>query len=240
MAHIKLENIYVEGVNTAERALGLRQAMLRQQSVVAKKIPIINGISFEARDGDKIGIIGRNGSGKSSLLKVIAGIYPVRLGNVKVIGKVAPLIEMGIGFDKELSGRENIKLAMVYSNRLLDYNQEIVNKIINFTELGDKIDVPLKTYSSGMKARLAFAVAVFQSPDILLLDEVFAVGDKKFIKKSEKLMKEKLNRASIAIMVNHSPEIMMNLCNKCIYIKDGKIVEEGSPKKIMSIYEQEG
>jgi lipopolysaccharide transport system ATP-binding protein len=238
-AHIKLENVFVEGVNTAERAASLRHAILRRKSMIASKIPIINGISLEIKEGEKVGIIGKNGSGKSSLLKVIAGIYPAKSGKVEVHGKVAPLIEMGIGFDEELSGKDNIKLALVYSNRLKDYSQAMVKRIIEFTELGDKINVPLKTYSSGMKARLAFAVAVFQTPDILLLDEVFAVGDSGFVKKSENFMKEKLKSVPIAIMVNHAPAIMISLCDRCIYVADGKIVADGNPKKVLKLYQSQ-
>jgi lipopolysaccharide transport system ATP-binding protein len=238
-AHIKLENVFVEGVNTAERAASLRHAILRQESIVASKIPIINGVSLEIKEGERVGIIGRNGSGKSSLLKVIAGIYTAKSGKVEVHGKVAPLIEMGIGFDPELTGRENIKLSLVYSNRLADYNEQDVDKIIKFTVLGNKIDLPMKTYSSGMNARLAFAVSIFQTPDILLLDEVFAVGDVSFVEKSKKLMVEQFNNVPIAIMVNHQSALIQQLCTRCIYMKGGKIIADGLPKDIIKIYEEE-
>lgn len=238
-AKIKLNDISVWGVDTQARAAGLKQWLLRSGNIRSTRIPILSNVTFEAKHGDRIGIIGLNGSGKSSLLKVISGNYPIHEGAREVEGMVAPLIEMGAGFDQEISGRRNIKLSYAFRGRLRDYSKEVEEEIIAFTELGDKIDLPLKTYSSGMRARLAFSSAIFQNPDILLLDEIFATGDISFIDKSRAMMMKKVQQVSIAIMVNHGLREIMELCNRGIVMHEGKIVREGSMRDVAEFYNRE-
>lgn len=235
-ASIILKNVYVNGVDTNARAAGIKHFFLRKGKLSSTKIPILRGINFEAKHGDKIAVIGRNGSGKSSLLKVISGIYPVSSGYCKVQGTVAPLIEMGLGFDVELTGLSNIKLSFAYRGQLSLYSKKLEREIIEFTELGEKIKLPLKSYSSGMQARLAFACTVFQDPDILLLDEVLAVGDQGFVEKSRKLIEERFKSAPISILVHHSIDQVKSLCNRFILMDKGKIVLEGSYQKIIQHY----
>lgn len=235
---VKLENVTVRGVNTSQRANSLKQFLCGKGSLESNLIDILEDISFEAYPGDRIGILGYNGSGKSSLLKTIAGIYPADSGGVNVKGKVAPLIEMGVGFEYEFSGRKNIKLALCYSGRISNYSKEVEEQIIDFIELGEKIDFPLKHYSSGMIARLAFAVSVFQKPDILLLDEVLATGDAYFLKKSYNLMQKKIEEVSITFIVQHSSDTIKKLCNKCMLLKNGKLLAFGDTDPIIKIYEE--
>ncbi len=202
-------------------------------------IPILSDVSFEAKHGDRIGVIGINGSGKSSLLKVISGNYPIHAGVRLVEGTMAPLIEMGAGFDPEISGRRNIKLTYAFRGKLKEYSRAVEEEIIDFAELGEKIDLPLKTYSSGMRARLAFASAIFQSPDILLMDEVFATGDVSFIEKSRAMMLKKVSEVSIAIMVHHGLREIMELCNRGMVVHHGKIMAEGSMREMAEYYNNE-
>lgn len=234
---IELKDIYVDGVNTLLRSQSLKQWILWNKPEKDKiRIPILRGVSFSAKPGDKIGIIGRNGSGKSSLLKVIAGIYPPTSGTVVVRGKIAPLIEMAMGLEEQFSGRQNIKVGMLYSNRFTDYSQEMEDKIIEFSELGEKIDLPLKSYSSGMRGRLSFSLAIFQSPEILILDEAFAAGDASFKLKAKKLMIEKFSSVPISIMVTHAPKMLREICNRCIWMEGGKIIREGTPDELIPEY----
>lgn len=238
-AKIKLNHISVHGVDTHARARGLKQWFLRAGNITSTRIPILTDVTFEAKPGDRIGIIGLNGSGKSSLLKVISGNYPIHAGEREVEGTIAPLIEMGAGFDQEISGRRNIKLSYAFRGRLKDYNKDVEREIIEFSELGEKIDLPLKTYSNGMRARLAFASAIFQNPDILLLDEIFATGDVSFIDKSRAMMVKKVREVSIAIMVNHGLQEILELCNRGVVMHHGRIVAEGSMREMGEFYNRE-
>ena len=239
MAHtssigIDLNDIMVVGVDISRRALSLKKMILERTPHGGKvDIPILNGVTFKARPGDRVGVIGPNGSGKSSLLKVIAGIYPISGGYCRVRGSIAPIIEMGLGFDLELGGRENIKLGFLYTGQLSRYGADIEAEVIDFTGLEDKIELPLKLYSSGMRARLAFAVAFFQRADIMLLDEVFAVGDKSFVAKSRRRFEERFHGAGISILVSHSYDLIREMCNRCVMMGDGKIVADGSPQDVL-------
>ena len=235
---IKLSNVTVIGVDSSKRAASLRNYLFTKEKFETGNILILNDISFEANHGDRIGVIGKNGCGKSSLLKTIAGIYSIKQGERIVQGQIVPLIEMGVGFDPELSGRQNIKLALCYSGRIADYCLELERQIIDFAELADKIDMPLKAFSSGMVARLAFSCSVLQHPDILLLDEVLATGDAYFVEKSYNFMKKKLDDASITIMVNHSIDAIRSLCNRCVFMDAGAIIAAGEPADIIKLYQE--
>ena len=237
-AKIKLEHVGVWGVDTHARAASLKQFFIRRQ-IQPVRIPILQEVNFEANHGDRVAVIGMNGSGKSSLLKVISGNYPIHQGVREVSGVVAPLIEMGAGFDAEISARRNIKLTYALRGKLRDYSKRVEDEIIAFAELGDKIDLPLKTYSSGMCARLAFSSAIFQDPDILLLDEIFATGDAGFIEKSRALLKKKVENVSIAIMVDHAMSDLLAMCNRAVVMHQGRIVAEGSVSDMAHYYRSE-
>jgi ABC-2 type transport system ATP-binding protein len=198
----------------------------------------IKNISFEVEKGDKLGIIGLNGAGKSTLLRVIAGVMKPTEGNMEIKGKIVPLFALGAGFNQDYTGRENIFLKgalLGYSRRFLE---EKYDEIVEFSELGDFIDVPLKNYSSGMKSRLAFSIATMVEPEILILDEVLAVGDAKFRQKSQARMQSLLNKDTTVLFVSHSLGQVKKLCNKAIWLEKGKIVAQGPVGEVCDGYEK--
>lgn len=193
-------------------------------------------INLHIIQGDRLGIIGFNGAGKSSLLKILSKIYPPTTGTIKVNGKIAPLLEIGAGFNNELSGRENIYLngtILGYTKRQI---KNIENEIIEFSELTQFIDMPIKHYSTGMYMKLAFSIATSIKPDILILDELFAGGDLNFIKKAQTRIKTMIENANIIVFVSHQMELLLELCNRVIWIEHGCIVADGNPKQIIERY----
>ena len=198
----------------------------------------LKDINFTLNKGDRLGILGLNGAGKSTLLKVIAGVLKATEGTVTAKGKIAPLLELGAGFDQQYTGRENIYLygaVLGFSKKFLD---EKLDEIIEFSELGKFIDVPVKNYSSGMKSRLGFSVATLVEPDILILDEVLSVGDAKFRKKSEAKIMSMFDKGVTVLFVSHSLDQVKRLCNKAILLEKGKIISHGSIEEVSKVYEE--
>lgn len=196
----------------------------------------LDEITFSVSHGEIVGVIGRNGAGKSTLMKIVAGITFPTDGCLEVNGKVGSLINLNAGFNPAYTGRENI----YYKAKLLDYSNSfidsIIDDIIEFAELEDYFDLPLKTYSSGMKARLGFSLAIFTNPDILIIDEVFAVGDKKFKEKSKKKVMELFNSGKSVLFASHSESLIREFCTKAIYIDQGKIVYDGDVEEAIKRY----
>ncbi len=238
-AAITLSSVCVFGVDTHARAATLRHWVTRSKSLRSARIPILRDVTFSAKPGDRVAILGSNGSGKSSLLKVISGNYPIHEGARDVQGSIVPLIEMGAGFESEATGRENIKLTYAYRGKLRSYSPAIEQQIIAFSELGEKIDAPLKSYSSGMTSRLAFSSAIFQDPDILLLDEIFAAGDAGFTHKSTEAIKQQVDRAAITLFVSHNHQEMLAFCNRFVLMDQGRIINEGTGAEILRQYHEE-
>lgn len=238
MASITLENVYVDGVNAYIRSHSMKQWLLTYSKLAGQsvRVPILQGVDLQINEGEKVGVIGRNGSGKSSLLKAIAGIYPPKSGTVTVAGKVVPMIEMGLGFEPELTGRDNIRVGLLYNGSFDEYSPAVEQQIIELSGLGEKIDLPFKVFSSGMAARLSFAVGIFNNPEILLLDEIFAPGDENFIKTSMKIMTDKFFSASISMLVTHNTELVKQLCERCLWIDQGKIRMDGKPDEVIPAY----
>ncbi|NDB81676.1 MAG: ABC transporter ATP-binding protein [Alphaproteobacteria bacterium] len=232
-AFIRMRNCNATGVNTYNRAQGIKHFCLGKGHLISSSIPILKNISLDINKGDRVAFIGRNGSGKSSLLKVIARIYPVESGVLEVKGTIGASIEMGFGLEQEMTGRQNIKLVMIYADMIDSYNEELEQKIIEFSELGDAIDRPVKGYSSGMISRLTFAVNLFKNSSILLLDEIFATGDYHFVEKSVKCMTEKFLTTPISILVSHQEDLLEKLCNKAYLIDGGEIKDMDTPSKIL-------
>ena len=199
----------------------------------------INNISFQIEEGDFFGIVGRNGSGKSTLLKTIAGIYSPNKGSVEVNGRLVPFIELGVGFSPELSGRENVFL----NGALLGFNKDqmeaMYDDIVDFAELHDFMEERLKNYSSGMQVRLAFSIAIRAEADILLLDEVLAVGDEAFQRKCDEYFSSLKKKGKTIILVTHDMDAVRKYCNKAILIKEGQIIADGSPDVIADTYSLE-
>ena len=199
-------------------------------------ITAIKNLNFEVKKGDRVGILGLNGAGKSTLLKVIAGVFKPTEGKVVRNGRLVPLLELGAGFDSQYTGRENIFLygAMLgYSKKFLESK---FDEIVEFSELKEFIDVPIKNYSSGMKARLGFSIATLVSPDILILDEVLSVGDAKFRKKSEKKVLSMFDKGVTVLFVSHSLEQVQRLCNKAMILEKGKLIAYGDIDEISAKY----
>ena len=225
-----------------EQASGLKMAFLNWTKGIKgyTEQKVLRDITFEVRKGDFFGIVGRNGSGKSTLLKIISQIYVPEKGTVQVNGKLVPFIELGVGFNPELTGRENVYLngaLLGFSRAEID---EMYDDIVEFAELGEFMDQKLKNYSSGMQVRLAFSVAIKAQGDILVLDEVLAVGDEAFQKKCDAFFKSvKADPSKTVILVTHSMASMKRYCNKAILIKDGEIIVSGDPREVADQYSLE-
>lgn len=199
----------------------------------------LRDISFSLNKGDRLGILGLNGAGKSTLLKIIAGVLKATQGNVTVKGKIVPLLELGAGFDPQYTGVENIFLYGAVLGYPKDFIKEKFNEIVEFSELGDFIHVPVKNYSSGMKARLGFSIATVVEPEILILDEVLSVGDAKFRKKSEKRIRDMFDKGITVLFVSHSIEQVKRICNRAILLDSGRLVAEGEAEEVCAFYEAE-
>ncbi len=183
----------------------------------------LKNVSFEVEKGDSLGIIGVNGAGKSTLLKIVSGILSPTSGRVIVNGSISPLIEMGGGFDSSLSARENIYLVGAMHGHTKEFMRRRFDQIIDFAELQDFVDVPIRNYSSGMHSRLAFAIATLVRADILIADEVLAVGDMKFRQKAQQRITELMDKGTTVLFVSHSPEQLKKVCKKSIWLKNGEI-----------------
>lgn len=196
----------------------------------------LKGISFKVNQGDCLGIIGKNGAGKSTLLSLILGtIYPTK-GNIKVSQKVTPLLELGAGFHPDLTGRENITINGVLLGLTKNEVIERMEDIIAFSEIKEFIDIPVRTYSSGMYLRLAFSVAIHTDPRLLLIDEVLAVGDEAFQKKSKAALSNLINGGVTTIFVSHSLDNIKEICNWAIWLDAGAVRTEGKPEKVVEDY----
>ncbi len=207
------------------------------KKVKKEKFYALNDVSFSINKGDFVGIIGRNGSGKSTLLKIMAGIFEPSKGKVSVRGTLVPFLELGVGFNPELTGRENIFLNGIILGMTKKYVESKFDEIVDFAEIRDFIDLQVKNYSSGMVMRLAFAVAMEAKADIYLLDEVLSVGDVGFKKKSLEKMLELLSNGSTGILVSHSIKDVRDHCSRVIMLKDGTIVYDGPTEEGLEKYE---
>ncbi len=236
---LRVDNVSMKFNLSKEKHDSLKEyviAMLKKQ-LQYNEFWALSDVSFELERGDRLGILGFNGAGKSTLLKVIAGVFKPTIGSVERHGVLAPLIELGAGFDPQYTGMENIYLygaCLGYSHKFID---EKLQDIIDFSELKDFIDVPLKNYSSGMKARLGFAIATIVEPDMLILDEVLSVGDAKFKKKSMNKLMSLLEKNVTVLFVSHNIDQVQKLCNKAIILDKGKMIASGGVDEVTSKYE---
>lgn len=234
---IKVTNLHKDFRLPTEKAWGLKQAFFNRLKGIKgfKTQKVLNGLDFEIKKGEFVGIVGRNGSGKSTLLKVLSGIYVPQKGSIEVNGSLVPFIELGVGFNPDLTGRENVYMngaLLGFSNEEMD---RMYHEIVRFAELEDFMDQKLKNYSSGMQVRLAFSIAVRAKGDILILDEVLAVGDAEFQKKCNDYFRS-LHGNQTVILVTHSMENVEEFCDRAILLEKGKITIEGDPKKVAEAY----
>jgi ABC-2 type transport system ATP-binding protein len=242
MAEEKISRLIVKNVSKTfrlphERHSSLKQAFLNLHKRNYENFHVLNDISFDVKDGEFFGIVGRNGSGKSTLLKLIAGIYTPTQGSIKVNGRLTPFIELGVGFNMELTGRENVFL----NGAILGLTQKEINakydEIVAFAELERFMDQKLKNYSSGMQVRLAFSIAIQAKTGILMLDEVLAVGDSNFQKKCFDVFKNIKKEGRTVILVTHDMGAVQEYCDRAMMIQEGKIVVIGKPREVALRYQ---
>ncbi len=222
----------------SERIDNLKEYFIKlvKKELMFKEFLALKDINFSVKQGEAWGIVGTNGSGKSTLLKLICGILKPYKGSVSINGSIAPLIELGAGFDGDLTARENVFLngaVLGYSDKFM---KEHFDEIIDFAELWDFLDMPIKNYSSGMSARLGFAIATMVRPDILICDEVLSVGDYAFQKKCEKRMNEMREQGTTLLFVSHSIEAVREVCDKVLWINKGEKVMEGLAQDVCEAY----
>lgn len=226
---------------SSERVDNIKEYIIRlvKGNLMFSEFWALKNISFELEKGDSLGIVGLNGSGKSTLLKLIAGVLKPTKGTVFTGGGIAPLIELGAGFDEDLSAAENIFLNGSILGYSRQYMEERFDDIIEFAELQNFVEVPLKNFSSGMKARLGFAVATMNVPDILILDEVLSVGDYKFQEKSFHRTQEILDSGATVLFVSHSVEQVRKICKKALWLQNGEMVMYGSSEEVCDAYSRQ-
>lgn len=238
LAAVKVKNVGMRFNLSQERVDNLKEYMIKfvRRDLKYNEFWALKDINFDIKKGERLGVLGLNGSGKSTLLKVVSGVLKPSVGVVQTKGVVAPLLELGAGFSPEYTGRENIYLYGAVLGYTKDFLDEKFDEIVDFSGLGEFIEVPLKNYSSGMKARLGFSIATVVEPDILILDEVLSVGDKKFRRKSEKKIMSMFDKGVTVLFVSHSLEQVCRLCDKAIILDSGRLVAKGSVEKVARVY----
>ena len=235
-----VSHVDMEFILNKQKVDNLKEFVIRKikGNIEVAKFKALDDITFQVRKGERLAIMGLNGAGKSTLLKAIVGVYKPTAGKVTKVGVMAPLIELGAGFDPEYTGKENIYLygaILGYSREFLDTK---IQDIIDFSELGDFINVPLKNYSSGMKSRLGFSIATAVEPDILILDEVLSVGDARFRRKSLAKVQSMFDNGVTVLFVSHSIDQVLAICDRAILLQKGKIIAEGTAEEVAVVYEE--
>lgn len=239
---ISVENVSVKFNLAMAKYDGLKEYVisLLKGQVLYQEFQALKDVSFTVKKGESLGIVGFNGSGKSTLLKVIAGILRPDKGSAKVNGTIAPLIELGAGFDANLTAKENIFFNGALRAIEKKYIEEKYDEIVDFAELHDFIDVPIKNFSSGMRARLGFATAIMFDPDVLIADEVLSTGDYKFKAKCEAKINQIRKNGATILFVSHHASQVQKVCTNAIWLDKGKIIMEGSSSQVCQAYENHG
>jgi teichoic acid transport system ATP-binding protein len=235
---IRVKDLHITYRTTAEGPSGLREQWmhLRKKRRRRKVVEAVRGISFEVPRGTVMGIAGHNGSGKSTLLRALAGVLHPTSGSVELFGRVTPVLSLGVGFNPMLSGRDNIVLGGLSAGMTVEETRAKMGDIIDFAELGDAIDRPIRTYSSGMYSRLGFSVAALLEPEIILIDEVLAAGDAAFMLKCAGKIKELASADTTVILVSHVMGVLRSLSDTCMWLKAGEVVGIGDPAEIVGAY----
>lgn len=235
---VKLENISKHYRMYKQNLHQAIEALCPVNITLHKKFTALQDINLEIRRGDSIGIVGRNGSGKSTLLQIISGVLAADQGHMELNGSLAALLELGAGFNPNFTGKENVYLYGSILGMGRDELDAKYEQILNFADIGDFIDQPVKTYSSGMYVRLCFSVAISRQPDILIVDEALAVGDEAFQRKCYKTITDYIDSGNTLIFVSHSAGTVVELCNKAVLLDRGEIISRGSPKKVVANYQK--
>jgi ABC-2 type transport system ATP-binding protein/lipopolysaccharide transport system ATP-binding protein len=243
MASISLRNVSVDIPVFAVGNTSLKTALLRR--AVGGKfahagsnliINALNDVSIEARDGDRIGLIGHNGAGKTTLLRVLAGVYPPTSGKAETIGRVSPMFDISLGMSPDATGIENIKVCGALWGLSQAEIAAGIDDVIEFTELDEYLNIPVRTYSAGMLLRLSFAIATLRQPDILLLDEIIGVGDASFLAKAKARLEKIVSKAEILFVSSHSDIIIRDLCDKAIWLDKGSVAAFGEVNEVLAAY----
>lgn len=241
---IKVDNVSMRFNLGIEKNFSIKQAFVdfftpNKKKKKSEDFWALNNVSFDVKKGEVVGLIGSNGAGKSTLLKVVSGVMKPTKGKVQVDGVISPMIELGAGFDPELTARENIFL----NGAILGYSKSFLeskfDEIVEFSELKDFLDVPVKNFSSGMTAKLAFSIATIVDPEVLIVDEILSVGDIKFQEKSKNKMMEMIKGGTTVLYVSHSLESIKDLCTKVVWLEHGQIVKIGKTDEICNEYYKE-
>lgn len=239
--YINMKDVNLYYPSNAYNATTLKQEIFSKLS--AKKristledVHALKNINLQIKDGERVGVIGFNGAGKSTLLKALAGLYPIKTGTIETRGEIRPMFELTLGFDMESTGRENIMNRGLMLGGTPDEVRSKEQEIINFAELGQFIDYPIKSYSSGMLVRLAFAISTSVTGDILLVDEILSAGDINFQAKAKNRMMNIMDRARILVLVLHDMSTIREVCDRTIFLKNGEIIADGKPDEVINIY----
>ncbi|MFD2114011.1 ABC transporter ATP-binding protein [Thiorhodococcus fuscus] len=247
MASIQLENVSVSFPVYSASNRSLKNRLIQSATggqiradTVSQRISVVEAlqdINLKLENGDRLGLVGHNGAGKTTLLRVLGGIYEPNCGTVRVEGSTVPLFDIALGMDQESTGYENIVLRGLFLGLTRRQIKERMDDIAEFTELGDFLNLPIRTYSAGMQMRLAFAVSTSVVPDILLLDEGIGAGDASFLDKARARLHRFTEQVSIIVLSSHANDLIRNMCNKAILMEHGRIVEYGPTEEVLQVYE---
>ncbi len=237
---ISVQNVTMSFQLNKEKVDNLKEYVIKliTHKLEYKKFHALNNITFDVKKGEHLAILGFNGAGKSTLLKAIVGVYKPTTGKIEKCGVIAPLLELGAGFDPNYSGKENIFLYGAILGYSREYIESKYDEIVEFSELGNFINVPLKNYSSGMRARLGFSIATAVEPDVLILDEVLSVGDAKFRTKSLKKVQSMFEKGVTVLFVSHSIDQVKAICDTAILLDHGNIIAQGDVDTVSNIYDE--
>lgn len=237
---IKVEHVSMKFNLGIEKNYSMKEAFIAIFDKRRRQKPTefwaLDDLTFNVKKGEVVGLIGSNGAGKSTLLKVVSGVMKPTKGKIEVSGVISPMIELGAGFDLELTARENIYLNGAILGYSKEFLEEKFDDIVKFSELEDFLDVPVKNFSSGMTAKLAFSIATVVNPEVLIVDEILSVGDIKFQEKSKGKMLEMIKGGTTVLYVSHSLESIKDLCDKVIWIEHGKLIKMGNAKEVCDEY----
>ena len=235
---IRVEDVSVTYRTSLESAPTLKNTVLKlgRREKVVREVKALRSVSFEVPEGQVLGVVGANGAGKSTLMRTVAGILPPNSGRVEVHGRVSTLLALGVGFNRKMTGRQNVVLGGLAAGLTREQLQDKYDEIVKFAELEDFMDMPMRTYSSGMYGRLAFAVAVTMEPEILLIDEALSVGDARFRKKSFRKMRELCSENRTILLVSHALGSIKELCDQAIWIHKGELRMWDDPESVVDAY----
>lgn len=236
---IRLENVSMRFNMNRERIDNIKEYLIRlaRRQLFFEEFWALQDISFEVKQGEVFGLVGLNGAGKSTLLKLVAGVLKPTTGTVEVKGVIAPLIELGAGFDPDLTARENVFMNGAVLGYNTAYMQQRYSEIMDFSELWDFADVPVKNFSSGMYARLGFAIATLVKPDILIVDEILGVGDFRFQKKCQERISELMSGGTTVLMVSHDNDTIKRFCDRVAWLENGRVREIGPAEEVCDKYQ---